>query len=126
MQSVVEPAVRTALDNVVRSGNSEVEWDSPTLAANRDCMSDEMLLLDDGQGGNIFLVHFFWTVAICSLDRDLQVRDVRSVQAKCGFSVSWDSAPIVTFHAHPGTGMFYDTRKRVTVQAGKVVLEDAP
>jgi len=118
--------VRTAFEHVVRSGNSEVEWDSRTLADNPDFMGNEMLLLDDGQGGSIFIVHFFWTVAVCSLDRDLQVRDVRSVQAKCGFSLDWDSAPVVTCHAHPGTDMFYDTRKRVRVEGGKIVLEDAP
>lgn len=73
--------------------------------------------------GYVYVCHLFWTVAVCWMDDDYSIRSVEAFNGKAGFSISWDHGLIVTCHEHPGTGLFFDTARRVHVDRDRLAIE---
>jgi hypothetical protein len=113
--------LESAFQSLAACGDPDIGEEVGQLRANDAPTHDDAVILDDGQSGYLFVCHLFWTVAVCAMDRDLKVLDVRSFPAKCGFALD---GRIVTFHEHPGTGMLFDTRRLVSVEQGKLVIEE--
>nr|NQU93532.1 hypothetical protein [Bacteroidota bacterium] len=82
---------------------------------------DQRVLLHTNNGqGYLFIFRAGWSVAICYLDKDLEVKDLDVFTAKMGYSVSWDTDLIITLHKHPGTDMFLNQEMNVGLKDGKL------
>jgi LysM repeat protein len=81
-----------------------------------------LLPAQDGDGCLLIAPHVGWKVVFASLSPSLEVRQVEVLHAKCGYSVSWPGELVVTLHRHPGTGMFYDDPKQVSVVGGRISI----
>jgi len=83
---------------------------------------EEMLIPLDK--ASLYIESVPWGVVFVLLGKDGSIQETRSFVA-FAFSVAWYQGLVVTLHHHPGTGMFYDQPMHVTVERGKLLIEDA-
>jgi hypothetical protein len=120
-----DSTLQLAFQKLVAYRGPGLEEDLDELRENGFSLTaEEAVLLDAPQGECILVCHFFWTVAVALLDKDLNLRDVQSHNAKCGFSVDWNAGLVVTFHEHPGTDMSYDTPCRLRVEGSRLRIDE--
>jgi hypothetical protein len=119
--------IETAVQRLAAYEGPGLEDDVAGLRASDGLRLQEAVLLYGGDAGYLFVCHLFWTVAVCLMDGELNLLDVQSFSGKCGFGIdtsTFSSGLTITFHEHPGTDMFYDTCRSVTVHGGRMVIGD--
>lgn len=93
------------------------------VKSSNDPQREEVFITNDD--GIIYVGTYGWSVVFILLNDELNIKDVKYIRAKGGFSVSWYNGLVITIHNHPGTDMFYHEPKHVTSKNNKLIIEDA-